>query len=188
MVSINSAGTQVDRTGRFSMSDVTPGKYRLSAQLSTPEANWTLKSALINGKDSLDFPVDIGPNDKALEAVVTFTNQTQDVSGTLQDATGRPAPDFTIVVFPADKGLWLATRRIRTVRPGTDGKFVLKGLPAGDYRIAALVDIAPGEANDPAFLEQIVAASIPFALAPGVNKVQDIKIRSEALPDPRPAV
>jgi hypothetical protein len=135
-----------------------------------------LKSAVINGKDSLDFPLDIGPNDRALEALVTFTNQTQDVSGTLQDAAGRPASDFTVVVFPAEKALWLATRRIRTIRPGTDGKFTVKGLPAGEYRIAALADIAPGEANDPSFLEQVVPASIPFTLAAGQNKVQDIRI------------
>ena len=170
------AGTQVDRGGRFTIGEVIPGKYRLSAQLSTPEANWTLKSAVINGRDSLDFPVEIGPNDRAIDAHVTFTNQTQDVSGTLQNAAGRPAPDFTIVVFPSDKALWLATRRIRTVRPDTEGKFILKGMPAGSYRIAALTDIAQGEANDPTFLEQLVSASIPFTLAPGESKVQDIKM------------
>jgi len=176
MVSMSAPGSQVDRAGRFSMNDVIPGKYRLSAQLSTPEANWTLKSAVINGKDSLDVPVEIGPNDRSLEAVVTFTNQAQDVSGTLQNAAGRPAPDFTIVVFPLDKALWLSNRRIRAIRPDTEGKFTVTGLPAGEYRIAALVDIAPGEANDPSFLEQVVPASIPFTLVPGQNKVQDIKI------------
>ncbi len=170
-------GTVVDKSGRFTINDVTPGKYRISGSLSTPEANWTLKSAIINGKESLDFPVEIGANDKSLDAVVTFTNQTQDVSGTLQDATGRPAPDYTVVVFPADKSYWpAATRRIRTARPGTDGKFLFRGLPTGAYRIAALVDIAQGEANDPSFLEQLVPASIPFTLAAGENKTQDIKI------------
>ena len=176
MVGIGGTGGQVDRSGRFTLPDVTPGKYRVSTQLSTPEATWTLKSAILNGKESLDFPVEIGPNDRAGEAVVTFTNQNQQVGGTLSDAAGRPAPDFTIVIFPADKAYWLSARRIRTARPDTDGKFSVPNLPTGDYRIAALVDIAPGEQTDPAFLEQLVPASITFSLHDGEKKVQDIRI------------
>jgi hypothetical protein len=175
-IGIGGSGTQVDASGRFALTDVTPGKYRLSAQLAGPDANRTLKSAIVNGKDVLDFPLEIGPNDKVTDAVLTFTSQTQEVSGSLQDAAGRPAPDFTIVVFSADKALWSASRRIRTTRPGTDGTFTIGGLPAGDYRIAALVDIAPNEANDPALLEQLVPASVPFALHEGEHKVQNIKM------------
>jgi hypothetical protein len=50
------------------------------------------------------------------------------------------------------------------------------GLPPGEYRIAALVDVAPGEINDPAFLEQIVAASVKVTLAEGERKTQDLRI------------
>jgi hypothetical protein len=176
MIGVGGSPTAVDRSGRFTLADVTPGKYRVNAQLSTPEANWTVKSAMLNGRDSLDFPVDIGPNDRSGEAVVTFTNRTQEVSGTLSDATGRPAPDFTIVVFPADKNYWLSSRRIRTARPDTNGRFTVANLPAGDYRIAALIDIAPGDQSDPAFLEQIVPASVVFSVHEGEKKVQDIRI------------
>jgi hypothetical protein len=166
----------VDAQGRFTLTNVVPGKYRLDAQIG---ANWTLKSAVINGRDTLDFPADVGPNDKAGDAVLTFTDQTQEVTGTLQDAAGRPAPDFTIVVFPADKAFWSATRRIRTSRPGTDGRFVVRGLPAGEYRIAALVDLAPGEANDPAVLADLVPASVTFSLREGERKVQDLRMAGE---------
>jgi hypothetical protein len=94
----------------------------------------------------------------------------------MSDAAGRPAPDFTIVIFPADKNYWLSTRRIRTTRPDTSGKFSVANLPAGDYRIAALIDIAPGEQTDPAFLEQLLPASVTFTLREGEQKVQDIRI------------
>jgi hypothetical protein len=176
MIGIGGTGGQVDSSGRFTLPDVTPGKYRVNAQLSSPEATWFLKSAVLNGRESLDFPIEIGPDTRVSDAVVTFTNQTQDVSGTLSDASGRPAPDFTIVVFPADKTNWLSARRIRTTRPGTDGTFSVKNLPAGEYRIAALVDIAPGEQSDPAFLEQLVPASVAFSLRDGEKRVQDIRI------------
>jgi len=175
-VSMGVPSTQVDATGRFTFTGVTPGKYRFIGSLSSPEANWVAKTVSAKGKDALDFPFDVLPNENVSDVVVTFTNQTQEISGALQDASGRPAPDFTVVVFPADRTYWTATRRIRTTRPGTDGRFVLKGLPAGSYRLAALTGIAPGEANDPTFLEQIFAASLAITLRDGESKVQDRKI------------
>jgi hypothetical protein len=131
---------------------------------------------MVKGRDALDFPFEVAPNDTIGDAVITFTDATQEVSGSLQDPSGRPAPDYTIVVFPADQQYWTVQRRIRTTRPGTDGKFTIAGLPPGEYRMAAVVDVAPNEASNPSFLEQLVAASYQFTLAEGEKKQQDLRI------------
>lgn len=181
-LALGAAMSQVEPNGQFKLTGVTPGRYRISgtaplAPGSGPGPGWTLLSAVVKGQDALDFPVDILPNEEINDVVVTFTDAAQEVNGSLQDATGRPAPDFTIVVFAADTRYWTTpTRRIRSTRPGTDGRFSVSGLPPGEYRIAALVDVAPGEINDPAFLEQLVPASIRFTLAEGERKTQDLKI------------
>ena len=181
-ITMGAPQTQVDANGQFRITGVMPGRYRITGVAplppgSAPGQGWTLLSAVARGKDVLDFPLEIGPNDEIADAVITFTDVTQEVNGSLQDATGRPAPDFTIVVFAADNRFWTTpSRRIRSTRPGTDGRFTVSNLPPGEYRIAALVDVAPGEINDPAFLEQLVAASVKVTLAEGERKTQDLRI------------
>jgi hypothetical protein len=88
-----------------------------------------------------------------------------------------PAPDYFVVVFPADRTLWRpGSRRVQTARPATDGGFSIRGLPAGEYLIGALTDLDPADVHDPAFLEQVAAAGIRIQLANGEQKRQDIQI------------
>jgi uncharacterized protein (DUF2141 family) len=191
------APAQVDASGRFVIPGVAPGRYTLAAtmaaggrggrggrglpQLATSGAVTTsqlsLVSAVVNGRDLLDFPIEIGPNQNVSNVVVTFSDRTQELSGTIQDTSGRPTSDFTIIVFPSDSRYWMPqARRIGSTRPGTDGRFSFRGLPPGDYRLTAVTDVEPGEWYDPAFLSQMGSASIPIALSEGEKKVQDIRL------------
>ena len=176
--SMSTAATQVSASGAFMMEGVVPGRYRVAATFNTPEVNWILKSAVIKGKDALDVPFDLAAGDVVTDAVFTFTNRTQELSGTLQDASKRPAPDFTVVVFPVDRVLWGSTRRVRTVRPDTTGKFTFTNLPAGAYRIAAVLDIGPEDLRDQTLLEELAAASLAVTIADGEKKVQDLRLAS----------
>ncbi len=183
---------QVDANGRFTITGVPPGQYMLQA--SAPAGGgqgggrggagtaqggggWALKSAVVGGRDSLDFPLDVQPNGDVTGAVLTFTDRTQELSGTLQDSTGRPTSDYTIIIFPSDKSYWLPqSRRIQSARPGTDGTYTLRGLPAGDYRLIAVTDVETGEWYDPSFLSQLANAAMPITLAEGEKKVQDLRL------------
>jgi uncharacterized protein (DUF2141 family) len=180
-----------DASGRFTLNGVAPGRYTLSAAMAGGGGarggrgglgaggggSWVLKSALVNGRDALDFPMEVAPNQELSGALLTFTNRTQELSGTIQDTTGRPTADFTIIVFPAEPAFWLPqARRISSTRPGTDGRFTFRGLPAGNYRLTAVTDVEPGEWYDPAFLGQLQQVSIPITLAEGDRKVQDIRL------------
>jgi hypothetical protein len=173
---INMPTPTIDPSGHFTLTGVVPGRYRLSAQLSTANTTWTAKSAILKGQDVLDAPFDITPTDEITNAAITFTTETQDVSGHLQDASGRPATDYTMVLFPADRAAWASSRRVKTARPATDGRFVVADVPAGEYRLAAVLDVAPGETSDASFLEEISPASITLTLHPGEKKVQDVRL------------
>jgi hypothetical protein len=182
----------VEGSGLFTVNGVAPGVYSIGASVTggrgrggeppsptsaAPAAQWTLKSALVNGRDVLDFPLAIEPNQDVAGASLVFTDRTQEVSGTIQDVSGRPTSDFTIVVYSADRRYWgPLSRRIAATRPDTEGRFTIRTLPAGDYRLTAVTDAEPGEWFNPDFLEQLIGGSIPISLAEGEKKVQDIRL------------
>jgi hypothetical protein len=136
-----------------------------------------LESAIVGGVDIADLPIEIRPGESLTGAVITFMDRPTELTGRLQDASGQPASDYHLVVFPADRKLWTwPSRRIRTARPANDGTFVVRDLPPGEYLIAAAYDVEPGETSDPAFLDRLAPTSMKITLAEGERKVQDIRI------------
>lgn len=164
-----------DAGGKFSIKGVTPGRYRLVAS-SRNGGQWNATSATVDGRNALDDGLYVSSAD--LDGVnVTLTDQATELSGVLQDASGRSALDFYIIAFPTDPKFWYQdSRRIKTARPGSDGKYLIKNLPPGDYRIAAVTDVETGEWFDASFLQQLVAASATLALTDGEKKSFPLKI------------
>ncbi|HUR19189.1 MAG TPA: carboxypeptidase-like regulatory domain-containing protein [Vicinamibacterales bacterium] len=192
----------VDANGRFTMTGVPPGRYSLRAnigglgarlggpagaqQTGTQPAgatqagaavSWQLASSMAGGRDSLDFPLVIGAGTNVTDVVITFADKSTELTGTLQDAAGAATSDYSIIVFPSDQQYWQPqSRRIQSVRPGTDGKFTVRNLPPGAYSVVAVTDVEPGEWYDPEFLSQLAGAAMRVTLGAGEKKTQDIRI------------
>jgi hypothetical protein len=163
-----------DAAGHFTLSGVTPGNYQVSV---TGVPNWHAGSVEVAGRDALDFLLDMTPARSVADAVITLTDRVSEISGTLQDSLGRPTSDYTLVVFADDERFWTAqSRRILATTPASDGKFSFVNLPAGNYRLIAVDDIAEGQWLDPVFLRQISGAAISLKLADGERKTQDIRV------------
>jgi uncharacterized protein (DUF2141 family) len=191
----------VDANGRFTMTGVPPGRYSLrgtipgalgggggggragggaqpaGATQAGPTVSWQLASSMAAGRDSLDFPLVIGPGTNVTDAIITFADKSTELTGTLQDAAGTATSDYSIIVFPSDQQYWQPqSRRIQSVRPGTDGRFTLRNLPPGAYSIVAVTDVEPGEWYDPEFLSELAGAAMRVTLGVGEKKTQDIRI------------
>jgi hypothetical protein len=174
-VDAGAASSATYTAGRFTLKGVTPGRYRLSA--SGLPSGWMMQSAVFGGRDVLDTMLEVKPGDELSSGIVSFTSQSTELSGMLQDNSGKPVADYTIVVFASDRRYWTPmSRRIQAARPSTDGRFSFRNLPAGEYRLIAVVDPEPGEWFDPAFLDQVVGATMPVSLGEGERKVQDVRI------------
>ena len=181
--------------GTFAIKGVIPDRYRLIASnggllsllgslaasqgVDLPPESVVLKSATWSGHDIADTPVDLKAGVDATGIVVTLTDRPIEISGTVRDATGRPTPNFPIVVFSTNHASWfVGSRRIAQARVSSDGKYRVAGLPAGEYYVAALTDLEPNDLNDPLFLESIAGTAIKITLADGEKKVQDLKLAS----------
>ena len=132
---------------------------------------------MAGGQDSLDAAFTLLPNQHVLDATITFTDRLAQVSGTMRDGpaggASRTTPSW---LFPAEPSLWVPqSRRIQGVRPAADGAYLVRNLPSGNYLIAAVTDVEPGEWFDPAFLQRLVPAAVRITIADGEQKMQDVR-------------
>ncbi len=176
---LSPAGATIDQAGRFTISGILPGRYTLTAAfpgLGAP-GGWAFGSALVNGVDALDVPFTVAPGSEGPKAVITFVDRMGQLTGTLHNASGTPAPEYSIVLFPTSPALWFShARRIQSVRPSADGTFVVRNLPAGEYYLTALEDVEPGGLFDSALLQELVPSSMKLAIGDGEQKVQNIRL------------
>jgi hypothetical protein len=169
----------IETNGTFVLTGATPGRYRLSASAPAAVAGdppWILKSVVVNGRETLDFPLELGRDDVS-DIVVTFSDKRADVEGLLVDAAGQPAPGYSVAIFSADSSYWTPqSRRVRAVRTGPEGRFRAAGLPPGEYYMIAIADVSQFDWTDPVVLSELSRASYKFTLAEGEKRTQDIKM------------
>ena len=164
-----------DATGHFLLTGLVPGRYRLTL---SGTGSWAVASAMLGGRDVMDVPLEVKPGEDLTNLVVTLIDRSTGLSGALTDAAGHPAPGYTLVVFTAEPTFWLPqARRIQAVRPGTDGHYAIQGLPPGDYRLAVVPDVEPGQWYDPTWLRSVLPSAIPVTLADGQRLVQDVRVK-----------
>jgi hypothetical protein len=166
--------------GTFSLAGIAPGKYRLTAALQSPgmAPAWLAHSSVVAGRDALDVPLEIRIGDAFTNAVITMTDRRTEVDGVLRDAANAPTGGYLLVAFSTDRRHWTAgSRRVMgPIRPGADGRFVVRGLPAGEYFLAAATDLEPADMEDVRFLAELAAQAMRITIADGEKKTQDIKI------------
>jgi hypothetical protein len=162
------------------MAGVMPGNYRMEASIQNeirPYA-WSVKSALLDGRDAAELPVEIRLGDSISNAVVTLTDRTADLTGVVRDASGAPTSAYVLAVFSTDSRYWISgsRRRVGPIRPDASGRFTVRRLPAGEYFLAAATSLDDVDLYDESVLNELASHATRVTLTDGEKKIQDIKI------------
>ena len=173
----NAQGT-VDASGRFTIPDVFPGKYRINASVAGTQG-WIVESIVAGAQDALDFPLEVKAGQSVSGVVITMGDRPTELAGTVVDERGQPATEHTLLLYPVDQKYWTPqSRRIRIMRAGTDGSYVFRSVPPGEYRLTTLMDPEPGIWYDRQVLEQLDTSSVRITLLEGDKKVEHVRVRA----------
>jgi hypothetical protein len=108
---------------------------------------------------------------------VVFTDQQNEINGTVTNEQGTALPDYTVLAFSTDPSLWRPlSRQIMTARPDQTGKYRIRGLPRGDYYLVAVDPAEQGEWFEPTYLDEHRAGAQQLTLGDGDVKTQNFKI------------
>jgi uncharacterized protein (DUF2141 family) len=167
----------------FKILGIGPGSYIVSGVVGpsrSPVQQWVLESALVDGIDAADVPLQVPGAGSAPQLLLTFTDIQTEVSGVLRDSSKEATSAYLVMAFPVDPRLWHSrSRRIRQVRPTANGRYLIAGLPPGDYALTAVQEVSPDLYHDKKLLAKLLSASsVRFSLADGERKQLDLMTNS----------
>ena len=116
---------------------IRPGKYRPLSRSYGQDP--VLKAVSVTGRDLADGPLIVGA-DPLLDVRFQFGRYDTALRGAVVDSNGSAVADATVILFPADRDMWLRIEesgRARVERAG-GGAYRISGMPPGDYLAVAL--------------------------------------------------
>ncbi len=139
---------RVEDVGSFRLTNVSDDHYRVA--LWRLPADYYLKSARMEGNDVLEEGLTVsGPPRDSLELVVS-PNGGRIEGAVLKEQ--KPFSGATVALVPEEKRR--GRRELyKTATTDQYGRFTLRGIPPGEYKLFAWEEIEPGAHQDPEFLK-----------------------------------
>jgi beta-lactamase regulating signal transducer with metallopeptidase domain len=137
--------------GTFTIVNIPPTRYRVEMGAGLPPDLYVADVHLA-GASVFDTGLDVGKEPPG-QLQVMLRSGAGIVEGVVRDGAGKPVPNATVVVIPPD-----VRRENRALyKTGTTdavGKFVVRGIAPGSYKVFAFQGIAGGEFYNSRFLSK----------------------------------
>lgn len=154
----------------------TPGGQRV-IRLDELPPPWSLVSVIYEGRDYIDIPFDLRPEDTRDEIRLVVTDRISSVTGTVSDQQGRVAPDPAVVARPVNPALWQPRGRyVRLTYPDASGRYTLTGLPPGSYFMSVMPGIYAGDLYGAAIFEELAAVGVEVTIEAGESTTFDLTL------------
>lgn len=153
-------GGPVKADGSFTIPNVIPTHYELNVH-GFPE-DYYIKSAALGGKDILEAGVTFTPGtSSAIEIVLAGTGG--QVEGVALKADQQPATEATVVAVP-DEPRRAQSRFYKEDHTDQYGRFTIKGVAPGRYKLFAWEDVEDGAYQDPEFIKKFESLGEAIAI------------------------
>jgi hypothetical protein len=163
-----------DADGNFHFDGVHPGEFRLALTNMLPE--YFLKEARLNGVDVLNQPMQFPAVDNAFLDVVISSGAIQ-IEGTATDAKLLPEPGVSVVLIPDQHRDRVDLFKNTTT--DANGKFILRGIAPGDYKLFAWDSMDPFAWFDPEIQLRNANKGKSIHVVESANQNVDISVISE---------
>ena len=151
--------------GTFTIEDVV-GRREL--RVANAPRGWVVKAITHNGRNLLNVPIDFKSGEAVSGVEVLLTDKLSELSGTVADRQQRPRTDCSVIVFAENRTF--LPGRARWVRPDHTGRFVVEGLPAGEYLAIAVADVDDVEWATVAYLDRLRSSASHVTIADAEKK------------------
>jgi hypothetical protein len=174
----------VNRMGQWTIAGVPPGRYYVIFLGFAPDrramAGWESRGATLGGRDVSTRPMDVQGDITGV--VMTITDHPSELTGSVRAASGEADPGAAVLLFTTERDLWVdsgvSNGRFRSTRAAENGTFLIRGIPAGSYYLAAIPDAEAGEWQDPRLMDAIARTAARILIVDGEKKAQDVTTRS----------
>jgi uncharacterized surface anchored protein len=126
-----------------------------------------VKSIRMGNQDLTDAGVDFTEGPPSGELVVVLNPNGGQVEGNIQNAKGENAVGATVTLIPADENRRSTLTSYKTASTDQNGRFSIKGIRPGEYKIYAWEEIESGAYQDPEFMKPHESAGKAVSIKEG---------------------
>jgi protocatechuate 3,4-dioxygenase beta subunit len=138
---------------------------------------WALRAIRRDGSDITDAVLEFASGQRLTDVEIVLTQRTTGITGQVIDARGLPTADGTVVAFSTRPDtLFEDSRHVQAVRPDQHGRYEIRGLPAGEYLIAAIDEVDQNDWWDPDFLNRVRAVATHVTLTETASVAQTLSL------------
>ena len=165
-------GGEVKDDGSFKFPNVAPDQYKVQV-FGLPETHF-VKAVQFAGRDVLDSGLDLTRNSSGPIEIVVSSNGGQ-VTGSVADVGEKPVTAALVALVPDGKRRD-ETRFYKQASTDQQGRFSIKGITPGEYKLFTLEDVEYGAYEDPEFLKPIESKGVPVTIREGSRETLKLKV------------